>query len=80
MHCRDASTDPKFHSTFLYKLSLGTGPDDTALLPFHFKDTPGDQILVTESYLNLFKRIMNNRATGDQGVVLTGQPGTGTSL
>jgi len=81
MHCRDRSTTgPEFRNTFPYKLSLGAFPDGTAVLPFHADDTVGGRILVTESYYKLFNRIMAYRKDGKRGVVLTGQPGTGTSL
>ena len=80
MHCRDASTGPKFLNTFPYKLSLGAFPDGTPFLPFHPEDTTGGQILVTGSYYKLFKRTMAHRANGYRGVVLTGHPGTGRSL
>ena len=78
MHCRHGGL--KFLDTFPYKLSLGAWPDGTAFLPFHPEDTTGGQILVTESYNKLFSRIMAHRATGERGVVITGQPGTGTFL
>jgi len=80
MHCRNATTGPEFLNTFPYKLSLGTWPCGTTLLPFRRRDTTGGQILVTESYNKLLNRIMAHRATGAQGVVLTGQPGTGRFL
>jgi len=80
MHCLDPSNGPKFRTTIPYKLSFGAFPDGKAILPFHLKDTTGGRILVTQSYYKLFRRIMDHRATGGEGVVLTGQPGTGTSL
>ena len=81
--CRDSSTRPKFSDEFPYKLSLGTKSDGSELLPFHSGSTFGGQILVTESYDKLFHRILSFRRAdkGDtNGVVLTGQPGTGASL
>lgn len=54
-------------------------------MPYRYrgKDIEGNQILVTESYENLHNRILVTRGDDigqSRGIVLTGQPGTGTSL
>jgi len=77
------STGSNFSKTFPYKLSLGKSPDGVPLLPFRPGRTSGDQILVTESYENTFRRLLHLRKNNEgdtQGVVLTGQPGIGAPL
>ena len=72
------SAHTSFLSTFPYTLSLGVDSKNKCLLPFHPKN-----ILVTESYNNLFHRVLRLREADigtTAGVVLTGQSGTGVCL
>lgn len=56
---------------------------DKSLMPFLANDTVEAQILVTESYENIYRRSLHLRENDEgppTGAVLTGQPGTGESL
>ena len=79
-HWRESSTRSKFLDEFPYKLSLGVDEDGKPLLPYRSNETSGGQILVTQSYEDLFNRILHLRETNmgsAGGIVLTGQPGSG---
>jgi hypothetical protein len=59
--------------------SLG---DPKCILPFSPDGTLGNRILITESYEDLYLRILRLREVDegdDKGAVITGQPGTGVS-
>ena len=80
---RGGSASPKLADKFPYILELGVNQEGGALLPFHTGDTLGNQILVTESYNNIFHRLLGLRRWDNgksRGAVLTGQPGTGVSF
>jgi len=82
-HWRDSSTSLKLLDKFPYVLELGVDQNGRTLLPFHGGDTSGNRILVTESYNNIFHRLLDLRQRDkgkNRGAVLTGQPGTGVSL
>ena len=76
--CWRQSDGSEFDHEFPYELSLGQ-----VSLPFRVNLTLEDQIPVTEAYNFLFYRIMGIRIRREGrtgGVVITGQPGIGTSL
>ena len=78
-HWCDSSAGSKFCDTFPYVLSLGE-PD--AFVPFGFAATPGNQIVVTKSYDDMFHpllRLRNDDEGDSRGAVLTGQSGIGMS-
>ena len=80
---RDSSTSSKFLSAFPYVLELGGDPEGKYLLPFHVGGTPGDRILVTKSYDDMFRRVPYLRQCDkgkDRGVLFAGQPCIGASL
>ena len=80
---RDSSTSSKSLNAFPYVLELGVDPESKSLLPFHVGDTPGNRILVTKSYDDMFRRVLylcQCDKGKDRGVVLAGQPGIGASL
>ena len=72
----EAARPSKFETKFPYELSFGDSP------PPYLSNQPS--ILVTETYETLLRRILRIRQrdkTGDEkGIVLLGQPGTGTSM
>jgi hypothetical protein len=85
-HWRNSSTGFDFLDTFPYKLSLGVdsdGSDDRYLLPVTSRGAPGNRIVFTRSYGDMFHRPLRLRKDdeGDaKGAVLTGQPGNGAPL
>jgi hypothetical protein len=54
-HWRDSSIGSKFLNTFPYILELGVVPEDESLLHFHPGGTSKNQIVVTESYDDMFR-------------------------
>jgi len=79
-HWLKSSSNTNFLDTFPYELSLG--PDGVPLLPFDDSNTSGSQILVTESYNCMLRRLLHLRSEDsrdNKGAVLTGQPGIGIS-
>jgi len=73
---RDPATRPAFDTNFPYKLWIGEGPTISPA---------GKPILITESYDNMFRRLLSLRDKdltegGSKGVVITGQPGIGAPL
>jgi len=82
-HWVDKSAGSRFSDKFPYELSLGVNSQNKPLLPFRLSGTSGG-ILVTRSFGNTFDRILALRMEDThgrrRGVVLTGQPGTGTSI
>ena len=73
----------RFLDELPYKLSLGKDKEGVCLLPFREASLSGDQIVVTESYIDMLHRILLLRSwdEGDnRGVVVTGQPGAGALL
>jgi len=82
-HWRDSLTSSKPLNKFPYVLGLGVDELDSPLLSFHGRDTSGGRVLVTESYNNIFNRLLHIRQHDSgkrRGVVLIGQPGTGEFL
>ena len=87
---RESSASSEFPTTFPSKLSLGIDSgslamdsDSELLLSFRPNSTSGDQILVTNSYNDMFYCLLclrENDKGPTKGVVLTGQPGVGASL
>ena len=78
----ESSAVSKFIDTFPYKLSLGMDRSLGVLLDHY---TVGAQIIVTESYENIYRRLLRLREEDEDverptGAVITGQPGTGESL
>lgn len=66
-----------FPTQFPYRLSLG------GVSPIRPHDTKENVILITKSYNDIFHRILRLRHVflgNTRGVVLNGQPGTGTFL
>ena len=79
---RAPDSSSEFHKEFPYQLSLGQDSRNMPLLPFRSGDPNGYRLLVTESYNNLFHRILKARRMDKgvtRGVVLIGEPGVGVS-
>ena len=81
-HWLGSSAVSKFIDTFPYKLSLEMNRSLGALLDYY---TVGAQILVTESYENIYCCLLRLREEDEDverptGAVITGQPGTGELL
>ena len=80
---RNSSTRPTFSERFPYVLELGASSKGVPFLPFYPERTTGNRVLVTKSYDDMLHRLLRLRKRDKghkQGVVLTGQPGTGASL
>ena len=82
-HWLDKTAGSRFSDTFPYNLSLGVDSRNEPLLPFRPRGTSGG-ILVTKTFGDMFDRILSLRMSdtngSSSGVVLTGQPGSGTSI
>jgi hypothetical protein len=79
---RSDSARSNFHNTFPYKLPLGADLNGEPFLPFGSGVTFGNQIVVTRSYDETFRRLLRLREDDKgsrRGVALTGQPGVGES-
>ena len=79
---RNGTADSEFRDKFPYKLSLGRGLAQESLPDFLPNPESGAKILVTESYEHMFLRILDFRMKDSgfkKGLVLTGQPGIGSS-
>jgi hypothetical protein len=82
-HWHNSFASSKFRNSFLYISELGVNPEGKSLLPFNADDTSEGRIVITESYNDMFRRILYLRKVDKgnaRGVVLTGQPGTGAFL
>ena len=78
-HWRSKSSS-EFPKKFPYVLELGADERGRSFIRFRPYDTTKGQILVIESYENIFQRILGLREEGaHRGIVLCGQPGTGKS-
>ena len=80
---RTKTTDSDFYNPFPYQLSLGRSTSGAPLPPFRADDILGDKIVVTESYDQMYHRLLRLRMSDvggkAKGAVLTGQPGVGVS-
>jgi len=80
---RDESASSHLSGMAPYELSLGLDPQNKPLLPFRHRGTSG-RIVVTKTFADMLARIlalrMKDSDGNSTGVVLTGQPGTGTSM
>ena len=79
-HWLKSTAASNFSNSFPYELSLEMIDEPPA--PFCVCGTPEPKILVTESYENMFCRLLHLREDYygcSTGAVLTGQPGTGES-